>query len=136
MRSSESIRKAALILSGASLLSLLAREFVDYAFVYHEIGISTSRFGTVTLVALAFFAGWIWALVAASHESRRAMIVLVIYSGILILFGAATMISLCPSPCRTAWPTGEIAIWSNLVIGVPAAIVAVLSARTPTSKTS
>ena len=134
MESRESLRRWALILSGASLLSFLARTFVDYAFVYREdMNISMAGFGLITLVNLAFLAGWIWALIAASHQSRRAMTVLTIYNGILILFGVATVIVLCPWPCRTAWPTGQIAIVSNLVVGIPAAIASLRSALSKVS---
>ena len=42
------------------------------------------------------------------------------FNVILVLFGLATLISFCPSPCQTAWPVGEVAIWSNILIGVPA----------------
>ncbi len=120
-------RKAALALSGASLLSFLARTFVDYGYVYHEMNLQGGALGFVTLFNLGFFGGWIWALVAASHEGRRAMFVLLGYSVLLVVFGLATSVSLCPSPCQTAWPVGEIAIWSNSVIGIPATIAVALS---------
>jgi hypothetical protein len=50
-----------------------------------------------------------------------------IYNAFLVLFGLATLVSFCPSPCTTAWPLGEIAIWSNLLIGVPAIAAAVIA---------
>jgi hypothetical protein len=112
-----------LVLSAAALLSFLARAFIDYRFVYDELGFSTTSLGLVTLFNLAFFAGWIWALVSASHGARRAMFVLLAYGAILVLFGLATLISLCPSPCRTGWPVGEVTIWSNLLVGIPATVV-------------
>jgi len=127
MRSSTSAWTAALILSVASLLSFLARTFLDYEFVYEDLNLSTSSQALVTVFNLAFIAGWIWALLAASHKSRRAMYALLVYDALLVLFGIATLVSFCPSPCRTAWPIGEIAIWSNLLVGIPAIIAVLLS---------
>jgi hypothetical protein len=127
MRSSASTWNAALILSGAALLSFLARTFIDYGFVYRELNFSTRSIALITVLALAFCAGWIWALLSASHQSRRAMYVLLIYDAFLMLFGVMTLVSLCPSPCRTAWPLGEIVIWSNLLVGIAAALAVVFS---------
>ena len=49
--------------------------------------------------------------------------------GFLFLFGLVSMIALCTSQCRAAWPLGSISIWSNLVIGIPAALLAWRSTR-------
>ena len=129
MRSSASNWTAALILSVASLLSFLTRTFIDYGFVYKEQNFPISSLPFLTVGNLAFVAGWIWALVSASHASRRATYTLLFYDAFLVLYGVVTLLSLCPSPCRTAWPLGEIAIWSNLVLGIPA-IIAVVSTLT------
>lgn len=51
------------------------------------------------------------------------MFALLVYGALLVLFGLATVISFCPSPCQTAWPVGEIAIWSNLLVGISATVV-------------
>lgn len=117
---------AALVLSGAALLSFLTRTFIDYGFVYPQLNLMSS-IGPITLFNLVFFGGWIWALVSASHGSRRAMFALLAYNAVLVLFGLATLISLCPSPCQTAWPVGEIAIWSNLLVGISASVVVALN---------
>jgi hypothetical protein len=123
--------KAAIILSLAALLSLLGRTFLDFRFVYEEIGLGIAWLALVTVLNLAFFAGWIWALIAASHRSRKALYVLLGFDALLILFGIATLISFCPSPCRTAWPLGEVLIWSNLLFGIPAFVSVILALRTP-----
>lgn len=81
------------------------------------------------MLILAFIAGWIWALLAASHTGRRAMYALLFYDALVVLFGVVTLVSLCPSPCRTAWPMGEIVISSNLVVGLPAIVAVVSSLR-------
>jgi len=126
MRSPSVSWTAALILSGFSLLSFLARTSIDYGFVYQELSLTTASLGLLTIFNLAFFAGWIWALVSASHRSRRAMFALLVYDALLVLFGLTTFLSFCPSPCRTAWPVGELAIWSNLLVGIPATVVVAL----------
>lgn len=127
MRPLSSIWTATLILSGLALLSLLTRTFIDYRFVYAEMNYGARALSFVTVFNLVFYGGWIAALVAASHAGRRAMYVLMAYSALLVAFGLVTMISLCPSPCRTFWPIGEIAIWSNVLIGVPAIALAAIS---------
>jgi len=121
MRATSSAWTAALLLSGAALLSFLTRTFIDYRFVYEELTLG------VTVFNLVFYGGWIGAIVAASHAGRRAMYVLLAYNTLLVVFGIFTLVALCPSPCRTAWPVGEIAIWSNLLIGIPAAVLVAMS---------
>ena len=127
MQSTNSTRTAALMLSGAALLSFLARTFVDYRFVYEELGFDVGALGFSILVHLALFGGWIWALLSASHARRRGMYVLLAYNGLVAAFGLYTMTKLCPSPCRTGWPVGEITIWCNLLIGGAAAVLAAMS---------
>lgn len=121
---SDAKNKTAILVSGFALLSFLSRTFLDYHVVYREIGLEGGALAGATLFNLAFFGGWIWALVAASHRSRRAMFVLLGYGLILVLFGAVSMVSLCPAQCRAAWPLGSISIWSNLIFGIPAAVLA------------
>jgi hypothetical protein len=123
----------ALLLSVATLLSFLARALIDYGFVYRELYRGTRPIGILTLVYLAFIAGWIWALLAASHNTRRAMYVLLVYGAIVALHAGVTQVAFCPFPCRTAWPLGQVVIWLNLLLGVPAVVVSALSLRrTPT----
>jgi uncharacterized membrane protein YsdA (DUF1294 family) len=127
MRATNTVWTAALILSGLALLSFLTRTLIDYRFVFAELGFGERELGWATLVTLAFYGGWIGALVAASHGGRKAMVALMAYGAVLIAFGLYTMTTLCPSPCRTFWPVGEIAIWSNVLVGLPATALAALS---------
>jgi len=119
-RSRESL---AVLFSTLALLSFMARTFIDYGFVYEELNLTGSSLGLITLFNVALLGGWVWALIAASHRSRRAMWALLAYDLLLVLFGLSTLISFCPSPCQTAWPLGEIVIWSNLTIGIPAVVL-------------
>jgi hypothetical protein len=65
------------------------------------------------------------------------MYVLLGYDVLVVVFGLYTMTTLCPSPCRTGWPMGEISISSNLLVGVPAALLAAMSVfRRPTAVAS
>jgi len=130
MASLTRVWKAAIILSLAALLSFLARTFLDFRFVYQEIGLDVPSLSVATILNLAFFAGWIWALIVASHAGRKAMYALLALDVLLLLFGITTLTSFCPSPCPTAWPLGEVLIWSNLLIGVPAVATAIVALRT------
>jgi hypothetical protein len=121
--------RAALLLSVATLLSFLARALIDYGFVYRELYHGTRPIGILTLVYLAFIAGWIWALLAASHNTRPAMYVLLVYGAITALHAGGTQVAFCPFPCRTAWPLGQVVIWLNLLLGIPAVVVALFSLR-------
>ena len=121
--------KSAIILSLAALLSFLARTFLDFRFVYEEIGLDVPGLSVATVLNVAFFAAWIWALIIASHASRKAMYALLVANTLLLLFGISTLTSFCPSPCPTAWPLGEVLIWSNLMIGILAVSTAVMALR-------
>ena len=118
---------AALLFSGGAFLSFLTRAFIDFRYVHAELGYTGAAFIWMTLAHLAFYGGWVAALVAASHRRRGAMYVLAGYAVLLVLFGFVTSTTFCPSPCRTAWPLGEIAIWSNYLLGIPAVALAALS---------
>lgn len=120
--------------SYAGLLAMLARTFLDYQYVYEELGMGAITSGLATLVNLAIFGSWIYALYAAAARfSRAAMIANLGYNLLLLIFGFSTIISLCPSPCPTGWPVGEIIIWANIIVGVPAALLAVLAVLRPAS---
>jgi hypothetical protein len=114
--------------SYAGLLAMLARTFLDYQYVYEGLGLTAVTSGLATLVNLAMFGGWIYALYAsAARFSRGAMIANFVFNGLLLVFGLSTIVTLCPSPCPTGWPVGEIIIWSNIVIGIPAVILSALA---------
>lgn len=111
-------RYAVLMFSGAAMLSFMGRTFIDYGYVFPEFGVPTSMVLPITAGMLAFYGGWLWALVAAAHEQRKGFIAILIYNLLLLVFGVSTFTTLCPSPCETAWPTGEILMWSNVIIGI------------------
>ncbi len=121
--------RAAIILSLAALLSFLGRTFLDFRYVYQEIGLQVSGLSLAALFNLALFGAWIWALIAGSHNSRKALYALLAFDLLLVVFGIVTFASFCPSPCQTAWPLGEVLIWSNLIVGIPALASAVMALR-------
>lgn len=125
--------RVALLLSVATLLSFLARALIDFGFVYRELYHGTRPIGILTLAYVAFLAGWIWALLAASHSTRSAMYVLLGYAAITALHAGGTQVVFCPFPCRAAWPLGQVVMLLNLLLGIPAVVVALLSlGRKPT----
>lgn len=128
-------RNLALSLSGLALLSFLGRTFIDYGYVFPEYKLGMPDLLPVTLVVLAFYGGWLLALMSAARGSRRGWIIVQVYNGFLLIFGLSTLAtSLCPSPCGTAWPLGEMLIWSNLLIGVVALLVVVLQFRSSSNR--
>lgn len=129
MRSEASTWNTAVILSVAAFLSFVARAFVDYGFVYRQIYPSTGSIGILILVYLGFIAGWIWAILAASHKAQRAMYALLIYGAIILLHAGVTLVSFCPFPCRTGWPIGQVVILASLLCGLAAVVAAGLSLR-------
>jgi hypothetical protein len=106
-----------------SLLVFLARTFIDFYFVYGEFGFGVSMVGGMILIHLALFGGWIWGLLSAVQGSRRGLITVFGFNlFFLLVIAVGTLVSFCPSPCRTGWPLGEIAIWASLIAGLLAAI--------------
>lgn len=109
--------------SYAALLTMLARTFLDYQYVYRELGLDAQVSGLATLINLALFGGWIFALLTSMQSSRRGMIANLAFNSLTLIFGISTVVALCPSPCPTGWPVGEIIIWSNILIGATAVIL-------------
>ena len=120
----------AIALSTIALLSLLARTFVDFQFVFTEFASSPGQAALAVLIMTALFGSWFWGLLVAVRGSRRGLMVVLILT-LLLPFGEgiATLISFCPSPCPTAWPLMEIANWSNVILGLVAALAVGLHLR-------
>jgi hypothetical protein len=134
MLSKKNICLYAIGLSYAGLLAMLARTFLDYQYVYNEMGFSVITSGFATLINLAMFGGWIYALHAAAVRfSRGAMVANMVFNALLLVFALSTVITLCPSPCPTGWPVGEIIIWANIIIGIPAVILSGFAVLRPPS---
>ncbi len=111
-------------ISGVALLSLLWRSLLDIRYVLTEDMPNAGK-GTVaawTLVIVAFIGVWVWALLAGQAGARSGLIVLLVLAIVTgLLGGLASLLAFRPI-MPSAKPMGEIAIWSNLVTGVLAAI--------------
>jgi len=110
--------KGVLWLSFIALLSLLARSYVDTAFILAE---DYSKFGagfTVVWVLgfTAISGGWVWALVAAAGGNRKSLTVLLVYALVCALgFGAGSLIA------YVSYPIEYLIFGANLVTGAVAA---------------
>jgi hypothetical protein len=127
--------KGTITLSIISLLVFLGRTFIDFYFVYGEFGLDVGMVALFILVNLALFGGWIWALLSAVQDRRRGVIALLginLFFSLVIAVG--TLVSYCPSPCRTGWPLGEIFIWASLVAGLVATTSLIVYLRTPSDE--
>ncbi len=113
----------AITLSLISLLIFLGRAFIDFYYVYGEFSIDLGVVTLAILLNMALFGGWIWGLLAAVKGSRRGLIAVLVFALFFLLTVAVgTLVAYCPSPCRTAWPLGEIANWVSLAVGLLAAV--------------
>jgi len=109
----------AISLTFISLLVFLGRAFVDFYYVFGEFGLDVSMVAGAVVIYLALFGGWIWGLLSAAQGGRRGMIALFGFNlFFLLIIAVGTLVSYCPSPCRTGWPLGEILVWLSLVFGV------------------
>lgn len=124
-------RNGALALSVLALLSLLGRTLLDYRYIFAEEfpSYGPGSVGLATLIYVAIAGGWIWALLAADGGRRGAWIALLVFALLTGLgLGAASILAFWP-PMQSATPLGEIALLSNLVFGLLAAIAAWLQLR-------
>ncbi len=119
----------AITLSAVALLSMLARTFLDFQFVFNEFAPGPGQAGLAILVMTAIFGGWLWALLAAVQNRRAGLIGALAFSLLGIGGGLATMFALCPSPCPTAGGLMEIANWLNLISGLLATVAIGLHLR-------
>lgn len=114
----------ALWLSLAAFLTVLARSFLDWAYVFREFtDMSTAGAAAGPMVGyLAMFALWLWALVAAVRGTRGGLIGMLAFNVFTaVAWGLGTVIALCPTPCGTVPPLSDVVIWANVLIGAAAA---------------
>jgi len=130
---------AAIALSVIAFVTGLARLMLDARFVSEFADFMGNQPGQVALVMLgyiAFFGGWVWALLAAVRGSRGGLIGALICSLLLAVGeGLTTVLVFCPTPCPTVSPLGDIIIWANLIFGLAAAFALGLQLRQPRRST-
>jgi len=124
---------AAIALSVIAFLTGLARLMLDARFVSEFadfMGDQPGQVALVMLVFIAFFGGWVWALLAAVRGGRGGLIGALVCSLLLALGeGLTTVLVFCPTPCPTVSPLGDIIIWANLISGLVAAAALGLQLR-------
>ena len=116
-------RNGAIVLLLIALIVFLGRTFIDFQFVYADFASDLGMAALMTLINMALFGGWMWALLAAARGSRRGLIAALVLD-LLLVFGLSvgTALLYCPSPCDTAWPLAEIFNWASLIFGLLAAV--------------
>lgn len=122
------------MLSLLALLSLLGRTLLDYRYIFAEEfpSYGPGSVGLATLLYVAIAGAWIWVLLAAAGGRRGAWIAPLGFSLLTGLgLGAASILAFWP-PMQSATPLGEIALLSNLVFGLLAALAAWLQLRQST----
>jgi len=126
MRSWFMSRNGAITLSVIAFLTGLARLMLDARFVSEFadfMGDQPGQVALVMLVFIAFYGGWIWALLVAVRGGRGGLIGALVFSLLLALgWGVTTVLVFCPTPCPTVSPLGDIIIWANLISGLAAAV--------------
>lgn len=117
-------------LSLVALLIFMGRTFIDFQYVYVEFFPNPGEAALAILVNMALFGGWFWALLKASHGSRRGLMGALIFDLLFVLLlSVGTLFFYCPSPCDTAWPLAEIINWASLIVGLLAAVAVWLRLR-------
>jgi hypothetical protein len=122
----------AISLSVVAFVAMLGRSIGDARYVLTEDLRSSgpNMVGLWILAYSAFFAGWLWSLLAAARGSRGGLVALLAFSLLLPFgLGLSTLLWWCPSPCRTGWPVMEISNWFTLISGVIAAVAVAVQLR-------
>jgi hypothetical protein len=105
------------------LLTEAWRGFLDAMFV---LAVEFGDESTLNMAALIFtvlFAGWTWALIAASRGSRPALVAaFVINALVLVGIPISWLLVYCPSACRATAGIFNLANTLNLVFGLLAAL--------------
>jgi hypothetical protein len=71
------------------------------------------------LVYMIFAGGWVWSLLEAARGSLRGLIVCLIYSLFVALYGLLSLLVFCSDGCAAA-PVGDLIVWLNLISGLMA----------------
>lgn len=119
--------RTAVTLSTLALLLFLERVILDFRYVSLEMeAVDAIMPFTAPYMVVAFFifGFWVWALLAAVQGKRGAFITLLVFNLLTVLFGASTVLFLCPTPCQTGAPLADIIDWSMIVIGLAGALSA------------
>jgi hypothetical protein len=113
-----------LTISILALLSLLARTFMDFRYVFPEdmANLDTRATGWVIFFYSLIFGGWIWALLGSAGGSNPAMIVNLVFNALTGLGGGLASYIFFRPFCRAARPVADISIAANLILGLLASV--------------
>ncbi len=110
----------AVTLSAIALLLFLGRGFMDWRYEYPLQDPSGAWDLPGALIYMALAGGWIWALLAASRDSRRGLLTLLTLALVLnVALALATYFIFCPpwTGCE-GWPNVWLWNWANLIAGL------------------
>ena len=134
MKTSSLSLNVAILLSSIAYLTGIARLILDVRFVPEVFNaMPETQPGQVTQVMalfVAFFGGWLWALLSATRDNRRGLIALLVFDLLMaVAWGVSTLVAFCPTPCAVAWPLTDVVTWSNVIVGLLAVLAVVISLR-------
>jgi hypothetical protein len=117
-------RSPAVILSVLAFAIAIGRTLIDWGFVYPEFGFTDPvSVGMTLVVYTTIFGVWAWSLIGVAAGGRRAAWVALLLTLLLnVLLGISTTVALCPTPCQTVWPVGELWNWATTLSGIAAVI--------------
>jgi ammonia channel protein AmtB len=126
--------QAAITFSVIALLTEAWRGFLDAMFVLPVDYGGETILNLAALIFTALFAGWTWALIAASRGSRPALVAaFVINALVLVAIPFSWLLVYCPSACRATAGIFNLANTLNLVFGLLAALALVYQLLRPAS---
>jgi hypothetical protein len=109
-----------------AFLTMMARiTFLDVMFVAEFRNmVPEDRPVSIALMMLAymvFTGGWVWSLLSAARGNRTGLIVSIIYSLFVVLYGLLSLLVFCSDGCAT-WPVGNLVVWLNFISGLVASL--------------
>lgn len=112
-------KSSVLVIIALSLLSFIARALLDWRYVFpFFLELSPQDELISGLIYFLIILSVIAASLNISIPKKWPLFTLMAFHLIqFILLGMVSSLALCPSPCPTIWPIGEIIIWSSTVTG-------------------
>jgi len=126
-------RSNTLVLSVLAFAIAIGRTLIDWGFVYPEFGFTQpASVGLTLAVYSTIFGVWAWSLVGVASGRRRATWVTLGLTLLLnVMLGISTTVALCPTPCQTIWPVGELWNWATTLFGIAAVVALARQLRRP-----
>jgi hypothetical protein len=123
-----------ILFSSIAFLTGIARLILDVRFVPEVFSAmpenQPGQTALVMLMFIALFGGWLWAMLVAARDSRRGLIAVLLFNLIITFaWGVGTLVAFCPAPCPVAAPLTDIVTWSNVIVGLVAALAVGLYLR-------